>query len=75
MRNDNQLQLIFDNVIATARTGTESTGIGMKTCEKIATMLGGRLESGVTGNHFQVELDFPLQTEDVTPADGKEDEL
>lgn len=73
--HDNQLQLIFDNVIATARTGTESTGIGMKTCEKIATMLGGRLESGVTGNHFQVELDFPLQTEDVTPADGKENEL
>lgn len=69
--HDGRLLLIFDNVIAENRTTTESTGIGLKTCEKIVDRLGGRFEYGTTNEHFQVELELPLEAEEPASADAE----
>ncbi len=56
---DDTLTLTVSNAIAAARTRKESTKIGLRTCEKIMSSLGGGFTVKNDGEHFAAEMVLP----------------
>ena len=53
-----KIKLMFTNTIAKEPTGAESTGIGIRTSEKIAEALGIEFVAGASGDFYSVTLIF-----------------
>lgn len=58
--HDNFFELVFQNGIVEEDTGEESTGIGLKTCEKIMQEHSGSLITHMDGNTFTTRILLPL---------------
>ena len=56
---DGSLTLTVSNAIAPTQTRKESTKIGLRTCEKIMTSLGGSFTVTNDGEHFAAEMTLP----------------
>ena len=55
------LTLTLSNTIAAAQNRKESTKIGLRTCEKIMSALGGTFSVTNDGTHFAAELTLPAE--------------
>ena len=55
------LTLTLSNTIAAAQNRKESTKIGLRTCEKIMSALGGTFGVTNDGTHFAAELTLPAE--------------
>ena len=57
------LTVCFSNTIAKNAPRVESTKIGLRTCEKIMSALGGSFEVKNDGEHFAAEFTLPVEAE------------
>ena len=57
---DNGVTVTVSNGVAIQRGGTESTKIGLRTCEKILSALGGRFTTVRDETHFAAEFTLPV---------------
>ena len=60
-RKDKQVSVTMSNSISSRRRTTESTKIGLRTCEKIMQALGGSFSTVHDEDHFAAEFCVPLQ--------------
>lgn len=58
--NGNIVEIVFDNVVATNAKKIESTKIGLKTCEKICSDLGGQFLVFEVKNHYVSKIEIPI---------------
>ncbi len=68
-REDNFIHIFLINEIPQIPNPVESTKIGLKTCEKILTQLGGSFHHEKSGHRFFVELAIPCRD---CPEDSKQ---
>ena len=57
------LSLCVSNAVSTSLSPRESTKIGLRTCEKIMSAMGGSFETRTENGHFAAELRLPAQAE------------
>ncbi len=60
-KKDRTVSVTVSNSIASRRSTTESTKIGLRTCEKIMQALGGSFSTAHDTEHFAAEFSLPLQ--------------
>ena len=60
MKN-NRVAVTLSNGLSNRGSGTESTKIGLRTCEKILDALGGSFVTARDANHFAVEFSLPMK--------------
>ena len=60
-RKEDAVCVTVSNGIRKQNRGTESTRIGLRTCEKILTALGGSFGTASDESHFAAEFTLPLQ--------------
>ena len=60
LQEDGWLQLCIGNARKKDPGGVESNRIGLKTCERILTQMGGSLRRYEQGDSFSVELSLPI---------------
>lgn len=60
---DGRLRLCFSNAVARGGSRVESTKIGLRTCEKIMSHMGGSFAVNSDGKSFSAELSLPVETE------------
>ena len=58
---EGRLTLTVSNAVAPTQTRKESTKIGLRTCEKIMTSLGGSFTVSNDGAHFAAEMTLPAE--------------
>ena len=58
---NNRISVTISNGVANRGSGTESTKIGLRTCEKILEALGGSFVTARDENHFAVEFSLPMK--------------
>ena len=58
---DDVLTLTISNAVAPDQTRRESTKIGLRTCEKIMTALGGGFTAKNDGEHFAARMTLPAE--------------
>lgn len=58
---DGTLTLTVSNAVAAMQTRKDSTRIGLRTCEKIMTALGGSFKVTNDGEHFTAEMILPAE--------------
>ena len=58
---DKVLTLRVTNAVSASQTKKESTKIGLRTCEKIMTALGGSFTVTNDGEHFAAEMVLPAE--------------
>ena len=58
-RSDEKLTVQMTNLIARSGPQVESTKIGLRTCEKIISSLGGQFETKIGDGRFQVSFSLP----------------
>ena len=56
-----ELSLCFSNAVARKMDRVESTKIGIRTCEKIMSHMGGQFSIAHDGDHFSASLSLPVQ--------------
>ena len=61
-KKDKQVSVTVSNSISSRKSTTESTKIGLRTCEKIMTALGGEFKTENDGKRFTAELWLPAET-------------
>ena len=61
-RTGDEISVCFSNAVAPERSRAESTRIGLRTCEKIMTRMGGRFLTRSDEEHFAAELTLPLRS-------------
>ena len=59
--DDGKLMLCVSNTVAAQHSRKDSTKIGLRTCEKIMTALGGSFETQNDGAHFTAVLTLPVE--------------
>ena len=59
---DRKLTLCVSNTVAAQHSLKDSTKIGLRTCEKIMTALGGSFKTTNDGEHFAAELTLPAES-------------
>ena len=59
--DDGKLTLCVSNTVAAQHSRKDSTKIGLRTCEKIMTALGGSFKVTNDGEHFAAELSLPAE--------------
>ncbi len=64
LQEDGWLQLCIGNARKKDPGGVESNRIGLKTCERILTQMGGSLRRYEQGDSFSVELSLPVCPEE-----------
>ena len=64
---EGRLALTISNAVAAMQTRRDSTKIGLRTCEKIMTSLGGSFTVTNDGEHFAAEMVLPA----VSAENGK----
>ncbi len=69
--SDGELVISIENSIANDISGTESNGIGIKTCTKIMEQLGGSFISLAEGDKFISEIKLPAAGDAVGDREGK----
>ena len=60
-RKDKKVSVTVSNSISSRRSTTESTKIGLRTCEKIMQALGGSFSTIHEEEHFAAEFTLPLK--------------
>ncbi len=60
-RKEKQVSVTMSNCVSSRRRTTESTKIGLRTCEKIMQALGGSFSTIHEEAHFAAEFTLPLQ--------------
>ena len=55
-----EITVSVSNAVKIGGSGIESTKIGLRTCEKIMSLLKGRFESGIEDGRFTASLSLPL---------------
>ena len=55
-----QIKLVFSNVIAHEREQVESNGIGLKTCKKLAELIGAEFASEISENIFYANISLQI---------------
>jgi signal transduction histidine kinase len=55
-----QIKLAFSNSIASERELVESNGIGLKTCKKLAELIGAKFFSETLENKFYANITLPI---------------
>ena len=60
-RKADRISVTVSNSISSRGAGTESTRIGLRTCEKILKALGGSFATVRDENHFAVEFSLPMK--------------
>ena len=58
---DGQLTVCFSNAVARAMDRVESTKIGLRTCEKIMSSMGGGFLTRSEDSHYSAEFSLPLE--------------
>ena len=58
---DGKLTLCVSNTVAAQHSRKDSTKIGLRTCEKIMTALGGSFRTTNDGEHFAAEMTLPAE--------------
>lgn len=59
--SDGELTVSFINKIKQSADDVESNRIGLKTCSKIAALLGVRFEYGEDGGYYRSTISFPIE--------------
>ena len=62
---DGLLSLCVSNVISRSMDRVESTKIGLRTCEKIMSAMGGSFTTTTDDDHFAAELTLPAQSQEL----------
>ena len=62
-KKDDGVTVTVSNGVSGRRGGTESTKIGLRTCEKILSALGGTFSTSRDEAHFAAEFTLPVKTE------------
>lgn len=65
-------KLSFVNRVKENKDGAESNGIGLKTCHKLADMLGIGFAANESDNIFRVEISFEMLAPEEKKEDGSE---
>ena len=60
-RGEREMSLSFSNTVAKKMDRVESTKIGIRTCEKIMSHMGGRFGIEHAGDRFTASLSLPIQ--------------
>lgn len=60
------LTVCFSNTVARTAPRVESTRIGLRTCEKIMSSLGGSFTVANDGEHFAASFTLPVSKEDIS---------
>ena len=60
-RKDKKVSVTVSNSVSSRRSTTESTKIGLRTCEKIMQALGGSFSTIHEEEHFAAEFTLPLK--------------
>ncbi len=63
--NSGGVELIFENIKKKNSADAESTGIGLKTCRKIATLLKLEFESGLEADIYKTVIKIPAKRNDI----------
>ena len=58
---DGELSLCLSNAVSSSLARKESTKIGLRTCEKIMTAMGGSFRTVLEDGHFAAELRLPAE--------------
>ena len=61
---DRELSLCVSNTISRSAARKESTRIGIRTCEKILSAMGGSFRTVSDSDHFSAELLLPVDPVD-----------
>ena len=61
-RKDDRLSVCISNYVASSVVRVESTKIGLRTCEKIMTAMGGSFSTSRDEEHFAAEFSLPVKT-------------
>jgi len=61
-RKDDSISVCMSNYVAAAAPRVESTKIGLRTCEKIMTAMGGSFTTTRDEEHFAAEFTLPVQS-------------
>ena len=59
-KKDEMIAVTVSNSVSGQGVGTESTKIGLRTCEKIMQSLGGRFTTARDETHFAAEFTLPV---------------
>ena len=62
-KKDDAVTVTVSNGVSGRRSGTESTKIGLRTCEKILSALGGEFSTARDETHFAAEFTLPVRKE------------
>ena len=62
-KKDEGVTVTVSNGVSGRRGGTESTKIGLRTCEKILSALGGSFSTSRDEAHFAAEFTLPVKQE------------
>lgn len=62
---DDRLMLCVSNFVSRSMARVESTKIGLRTCEKIMSSMGGSFSTTSDGDHFAAELTLPAQSQEL----------
>ena len=62
-KKDDAVTVTVSNGVSGRRSGTESTKIGLRTCEKILSALGGAFSTARDETHFAAEFTLPVRKE------------
>ena len=60
-RRERELSLCFSNAVAKKMDRVESTKIGLRTCEKIMSHMGGQFGTRIDGDRFTASLSLSVQ--------------
>ncbi len=58
---DGELSLCLSNAVSSSLARKESTKIGLRTCEKILSSMGGSFRTVLEDGHFAAELRLPAE--------------
>jgi signal transduction histidine kinase len=58
---ENAIMITISNGFSNRGSGTESTKIGLRTCEKIMEALGGTFRTVRDEDHFAAEFSIPIK--------------
>lgn len=61
---NNKIHILLENEIAQTEEHRESNGIGLKTCEKILSKMGGSFQTSGTKQRFSAVICLPVSAED-----------